>query len=108
MDCGWRGGVLGICYYGYRDEMGALRSPLGSRAVTVVTGPRGSGKSGFLRYFLDNYVVRNYVLIDPTEVGGRGGVGEAASIMSVRKRLMDAVEAAVGVFGWSDSLGGIA
>ncbi len=98
MDCGWRGGVLGTCYYGYREEMDALKTLLRSRAVTIVTGPRGSGKSEFLRYFLANQAVGNYVLVDPTEVGGRGGIGRAASIMSIRKRLMDAVEAAVGIF----------
>jgi len=98
MDCGWRTGVLGTCYYGYRTELTKLRALLKSRALTIVTGPKGSGKTEFLRYFLENYVGKGYVLIDPTETAERGGVGRASSLVSLRKRLMEAAESAVSVF----------
>lgn len=97
MDCGWRSGVLGSCYYGYRREMERLKALLSSRAVAIVSGPRGSGKSEFLRYFLENFVGRGYILIDP-EGGSGKGVERVSSLVSLRRRFLSAAESAVSVF----------
>jgi hypothetical protein len=100
MDCSWKSGVLGTCYYGYRKELSRLKELLGSRAVTIVTGARGSGKSEFLRYFLEKHIGKGFVLVDPTEIGrkGRGGVSRAASLVSLKTRFLDAAETAVSTF----------
>lgn len=97
IDCRWRSGTLGTCYYGYLNEMKTLKFLLESRAVTIISGPRGAGKSEFLRYFLEHYVDRGYVLIDP-ESGFGKGVERVSALVSLRRRLIRAAESAVSVF----------